>query len=183
MINDMRMHLPPPVGSPAWQRVVALDLATRDDGGTDDVLRRAAGYLTWLAGAEFGALGHPGATNSPDAGADRGAPETGPQNGAQRAKEMVEASAGAPVVHAALATDSVVGSLRDALASDDPEVVREAAGLLGLTEEEWDIRGAHGSSCVTSWRTQWLGAGEVEAMGPEWTPEWRTWITDGEELQ
>jgi hypothetical protein len=140
----------------------ALDLATRDGGDASGVFRRAEAYLAWLAsaqGGEFEALGHPGATNSPDVGA------------------------GAPVVHAAPSTESVVGSLRDALASADPDVVREAAESLGLTEEEWDIRGAHGSSCVTSWRTQWLGAGEVEAMGPEWTPEWRTWITDGEELQ
>lgn len=144
MTDEVWVHLPPQAGSPPWRRSFALDLATRDGGDASGVFRRAEAYLAWLAGeqgGEFEALGHPEATNSPRTTADKGVPGTTPQDGAQC------------TVLAALATNSVVGALRDALASDDPDVVREAAESLGLTEEEWDIRGAHGSSCVTSWRT------------------------------
>lgn len=151
MTEEVWVHLPPQAGSPPWRRSFALDLATRDGGDASGVFRRAEAYLAWLAcegGGESEALGHPGATNGPGTTTAKGAPGTTPQDGAQH------------TVLAAPATESVVGSLRDALASDDPDVVREAALSLGLIEEEWDIRGAHGSSCVTSWRTLWLGVGE-----------------------
>jgi hypothetical protein len=100
MTDEALVHLPPQAGSPPWRRSFALDLATRDGGDASGVFRRAEAYLAWLASAQGGeseALGHSGATNSPDVGADKGAPETEPQNGAQdgaqRAEEMVEAAA------------------------------------------------------------------------------------------
>ena len=72
------------------------------------------------------------------------------------------AAAGSPVAHAALATESVVGSLRDALASDDPDVVRGAAESLGLGVIEVIALCSPDITCMVH------GPSWVERREPEW---------------